>query len=83
MGIYVHGMKMPQFGGCIVITSDGVARKYLKGDVAIHYDALQDTASAIEVPPHGRLGDLDLCAKIDMMPWDAPTIIPPEGGDAT
>ena len=59
MGIYVHGMKMPQFGGCIVITSDGVARKYLKGDVAIHYDAIQDKASAAELPPHGRLGDLD------------------------
>ena len=60
MSILVSGMKMPRFGECIVITSDGVASKYLDGDVAIYYAARPDKeAAAVELPPHGRLGDLD------------------------
>lgn len=60
MSIIIPGMKMPRFGECIVITSDGVASKYLDGDVAIYYAARPDKeAAAVELPPHGRLIDVD------------------------
>lgn len=58
MSILIPGMNMPKFGERIVITSDGVASKYLDGDVAIYYAARPDKeAAAVELPPHGDLID--------------------------
>ena len=59
MGIYIHGMKMPKDGECIVISSCGTARKYDPGDVLMYGDAYNEMADAVELPPHGRLIDAD------------------------
>lgn len=86
MSVIIQGMKMPKFGECIVITSDGVASKYLDGDVAMYYNAHPDKASAAELPPHGRLIDADEffeeCPELTAYEQIAETVIPadPEGG---
>lgn len=88
MSIVIHGMKMPRFGDCIVITSNGMAYKYMAGDVAIYGEAIRpEEAEAIELPPHGRLIDADDIENITVIMNEngsgfnriaAPTIIPPE-----
>lgn len=57
MGIYIHGMKMPKDGEFVFIAQDGTAYKYERGDVVTYGDAYNETASAAELPPHGRLID--------------------------
>lgn len=59
MSILIKGMKMPKDGECIVIASHGTAYKYELGDVVMYGDAYNETAEAIELPPHGRLIDAD------------------------
>ena len=67
MSILIH-MEMPKDGECIVVSSDGTAYKYNPGDVVMYGDAYNETADAIELPPHGRLGDLDaLMAEFEQM----------------
>lgn len=55
MGIYIRGTKMPKDEKAIhlEIHSDGTVLMWQMGDD----DKVVGTA--IEVPPHGRLGDLD------------------------
>ena len=63
MGVYIKGMEMPtpeQGVRTVNIYADGVVTNYAE-------DAI---ATAVPVPPHGRLGDLDkLIEKIDAI-WD-------------
>lgn len=63
MSILIH-METPKDGECIVIQSDGTAYKYNPGDVVMYGDAYNETADVIELPPHGRLGDLDALGKV-------------------
>ena len=53
MGVYIHGMEMPEDGETITLTicADGLVFEEFKepGDVF----------QAVPVPQHGRLGDLD------------------------
>lgn len=52
MGIYITGIDMPRHGMVINIYPDG--------RVADHFDEFQETiATAVSVPPHGRLIDAD------------------------
>lgn len=51
-GVYIKGMEMPKHGMVITIYADG--------RVSNHFDEFCETiATAVPVPPHGRLGDLD------------------------
>ena len=61
MGIYIPGMKMPKDEKAIhlEIHSDGTVLMWQMGDD----DKVVGTA--IELPPHGRLGDLDAMAAKD------------------
>ena len=93
MGVYIEGMKMPKEGEhplWIALHSDGtVEYNANKGD------GWQMT-TAVPVPPHGRLGDLDALAESVRNPGifppvvssevlaflrNAPTIIPAEEGE--
>ena len=96
MGLYIKGVKVPKFGDCIVITSDGIAYKYRAGDVVFFFDAKPIETSIIELPPHGRLIDADaLFRTMNEVGWysnadrdevalelvlDAKTIITASGG---
>lgn len=84
MGIYIKGMEMPTKGNpiTVLIYPDGTAE----------WEAQSKAGTAVSVPPHGRLGDLDsLEIKMrnrkykygresdpDCLVVDAPTIIPAE-----
>lgn len=57
MSIIIPGMKMPKDGECIVVQSDGTAYKYDPGDVVMYGDAYNETAVAVQLPPHGDLMD--------------------------
>lgn len=57
MSILIKGMKMPKDGECVVITSYGTAYKYECGDVVMYGDAYNETAVAVQLPPHGDLID--------------------------
>ena len=60
MSIVIHGMKMPKAGErriAILIGSDGIADVY--NFCGTHLGKYICECSAIELPPHGRLGDLD------------------------
>lgn len=61
-GIYIHGMEMPKDKAiAVVIHSDGTAYSAeMFAGVCTQY--LKD-CSAITVPDHGRLGDLDALKK--------------------
>ena len=50
MGIYIP-IEMPKLGECIVVYGDG--------DVWHDGKRIAKVGTAIELPPHGRLGDLD------------------------
>lgn len=50
MGIYIHGMEMPKAGDCFIIYPDG--------EVWNGGKRIGKVGTAIELPPHGRLGDL-------------------------
>ena len=56
MSVLVKGMEMPKNGWkYIMLTSDGKAyrfEEFTAGNTVTRYEA-------VEVPPHGRLGDLD------------------------
>ncbi len=54
MSILIKGMEMPTNGAerCIVIRGDGTIRTFT--------GALIDYATAVPVPPHGRLIDADV-----------------------
>ena len=61
MGIYIPG-KMPKDGECIVVYGDG--------EVWHHGKRITKVGTAVELPPHGRLGDLDaLTHTIERVPW--------------
>lgn len=69
-GIYIPGMKMPKGGECVVVSSDGTAYKYEPGDVVMYSDAYNEMADVIELPPHGRLADIDgLLKVIEELKW--------------
>lgn len=83
MGIYIKGLEMPTEGGEIRIFADGsvwVNAWPTRGYMRI------ENASAIPVPPHGRLIDADSlgfvlmdCENADNALWrldEAPTVIP-------
>lgn len=80
MSLYIKGLEMPESGEkIIVLTSSGYVED-VSGQVI-------NGAEAFNVPPHGRLGDLDALLE-GMNPlaeyengWmidGAPTIIPPD-----
>lgn len=90
-GFYIHGMEMPTFRDdyvAIVIYGNGTIR-------SVHGYVI-DGATAVSVPPHGRLIDADALKK-NAYPFpcaigtewavtlrqinDAPTIIPAEEGE--
>lgn len=52
-GIYIKGMEMPKHGTVIIIYANGIVTDYDDE----HQEAL---GTAIPVPEHGRLGDLDV-----------------------
>lgn len=54
--IYIHGVSMPKDGECIVVYGDG--------EVWHHGKRIAKVGTAIELPPHGRLGDLDKLEKM-------------------
>lgn len=58
MGVYIPCMEMPKGGEMIVVFSDGAVQKCLLGVK----EALE-TSEAVQLPPHGRLGDLDALSK--------------------
>lgn len=64
MSIIIPGMKMPKDGECVVVFADGVVQKYKAGGIAFfeYQDRLEETV-AVQLPPHGRLGDLDALVK--------------------
>lgn len=55
MGVYIKGMEMPEDGVyfCEVAVIDGVG-----ATITFHTEERQ-VFRLIEIPPHGRLGDLD------------------------
>jgi len=60
MSILIPGMEMPKDGECIIVSSDGTVSKYKIGDVVLFGGgAYNVTEDVIDLPPHGRLGDLD------------------------
>lgn len=85
MGIYITNIEMPQDEEMLCVNI------YPDGKVCINLDLeCKRIATAVPVPPHRRLGDLDaLAAQCDDLfgcVWlsdiqDAPTIIPPEEGE--
>ena len=60
-GVYIKGMAMPKVPTRLVIFADG--RVEDEDDSAYKY-------SAVPVPPHGRLGDLDRILEIIDGIWD-------------
>ena len=86
MSILIPGMKLPKAGYCFIVFHDG--------EVWGDGKRIGKVGTAIELPPHGRLGDLDaLMLRVDchgtnkfgMLDEDirefigcAPTIIPAE-----
>ena len=61
MGLYIKGMEMPTDGFItITVTSDGrVVGNSKKINDKFEYLDNEDIATAVPVPQHGRLGDLD------------------------
>lgn len=63
MGVYIKGMEMPHHGMVINIYADG--------RVTNHFDEFgYQIGTAVPVPPHGRLGDLDRILEIIDGIWD-------------
>lgn len=64
MGVYIKGMEMPKkYPVTVTIFPDGIS-------VVKTISGRRFTATAVPVPPHGRLGDLDkLVERIDGI-WD-------------
>ena len=60
MGLYVQGVDMPEkYPICLVVWPDGRTEKY----AAAYVDSTKTgECEAVQVPPHGRLGDLDVLA---------------------
>lgn len=58
MSILIHG-KMPKYGDCVVIFSDGNVRTFKAGLVVFTGREFEAENKAIELPPHGRLIDAD------------------------
>lgn len=65
MSILIPGM-MPKDGECVVVFPGGVVQKYKAGGIAFfEYQDRTEEAVAVQLPPHGRLGDLDAMAAKD------------------
>lgn len=86
--IIIKGMEMPKDGRIIIqIGSDGAV--YFVEKCTIMAEKYEKSSHAIQLPPHGRLGDLDALqdefkkfhdGKRSMLIDTAPTIVPAEGG---
>ena len=63
MGIYISGISLPPDGEkrlVLFIGPDGVVDVYRSVvEATPHLESIVCETEAIEVPPHGRLGDLD------------------------
>ena len=97
MSVLIRGMKMPDYGYvCLKVFANGevLMTKEVRGSLVI--TGIRDkVGTAVPVPPHGRLGDLDallkkcefVCTDDDedtravrySIIEDAPTIIPASG----
>ncbi len=88
MSILIKGMEMPKPGSylftvrydaegklCVypLVSMTGFDDRDMKPETPLF--------PLIHVPDHGRLIDADACERIDMRPWDAPTIIPADEAD--
>ena len=58
MGIYIHGVSIPKDGKVLLIDPWGNVRLYWSKDGVAVGTGLY-VCKASELPPHGRLGDLD------------------------
>ena len=70
MSILIHGVSMPKKGEsgriAILLGSDGIADVYNSGGIRLGKYICE--CSVTELPPHGRLGDLDaLMAEFERM----------------
>ena len=59
MSIYISGLSLPPKGEAYLINPDGVVYRYTPMDDGEDHILRRISANLIEVPPHGRLGDLD------------------------
>ena len=90
MGVYISGMDLPNRNSTVLVEINS------DGSVYAAYDGGRTRLSeysAIYVPPHGRLGDLDVLREnwcltelgtkvVELIELDgAPTIIPADGGE--
>ena len=67
MGIYIPGMKMPKDGKVFLVDPWGNVRLYWSKDVVAVGTGLH-LCKASELPPHGRMGDMDaLMAEFERM----------------
>ena len=95
MSIIIHGRKMPKDGECVVVFPGGVVQKYKAGGIAFYeYQDRTEETEAIELSPHGRLGDLDkmkadylastengkFTVDVPLFIDETETIIPADGG---
>ena len=88
MSVLIMGMELPEnCRDCRLSTVIAFDKRPLC-DALVQYMSFGeweakrlDNCPLVPVPPHGRLIDADACERLDMRPWDAPTIIPAEEGE--
>lgn len=59
MSILIPGMKMPKYGDCVVVFSDGDVRTFKAGLVVFTGREFEAENKAVELPNHGDLIDRD------------------------
>jgi hypothetical protein len=72
MGVYIKGMEMPKEGSWVTLRVFPDGKCFLYSWCGNDFDFMEHL-TAVHVPPHGRLGDLDklekMFADIDSAPY--------------